>query len=60
MFIYRYIDRYLNLNRKLCGDSFLETGLGRCIPVAEAISRAQKVFMTVELDHGKRFSYNTL
>lgn len=30
------------------------------VPVAEAISRAQKVYMTIELDHGKRFSYNTL
>jgi hypothetical protein len=29
------------------------------IPVAEAISRAQKAFMTIELDHGKRFSYDT-
>jgi len=28
------------------------------IPIAEAISRAQKVFMTIELDHGKKFSYN--
>jgi hypothetical protein len=28
------------------------------VPVAEAISRAQKVFLTVELDHGKKFSYN--
>jgi hypothetical protein len=28
------------------------------IPVAEAISRAQKVFMTIEIDHGKKFSYN--
>ena len=31
----------------------------RCyIPVAEAISRAQRAFMTIELDHGKRFPYN--
>ena len=29
------------------------------VPIAEAISRAQKVFMMVELDHCKRFSYNT-
>lgn len=28
------------------------------IPVAEAISRAQKVFMTIELNHGKTFAYN--
>jgi len=28
------------------------------IPIAEAISRAQKAFMIVEVDHGKKFSYN--
>jgi hypothetical protein len=28
------------------------------IEVAEAISRVQRVFMTIELDHGKKFSYN--
>lgn len=28
------------------------------IPVAEAISRAQKALMTIELDYGKRFKYN--
>ena len=28
------------------------------IPVAEAISRAQRAFMTIELDHGKKFPYN--
>ena len=28
------------------------------IPVAEAIVRAQKAFMTIEIDHGKRFQYN--
>jgi hypothetical protein len=28
------------------------------VPVAEAISRAQKAFLTLELDHGKKFSYN--
>jgi hypothetical protein len=28
------------------------------IPIAEAISRAQKAFLTLELDHGKKFSYN--
>lgn len=28
------------------------------IPVAEAIIRAQKVFMTIETRHGKKFSYN--
>jgi hypothetical protein len=28
------------------------------VPVAEAISRAQKAFMTIELDFGKKFSYN--
>lgn len=28
------------------------------VPVAEAISRAQKMFMTIELNHGKKFSYN--
>jgi hypothetical protein len=33
-------------------------GLMSYIPIAEAISRAQKAFLTVELDHGKRFSYN--
>ena len=27
-------------------------------PVSEAISRAQKVFMTIELDHGKKFAYD--
>ena len=31
----------------------------RYIPVAEAISRAQKAFMTIELDYCKRFSLNT-
>ena len=28
------------------------------VPVAEAISRAQKVLMLIELEHGKKFSYN--
>jgi hypothetical protein len=28
------------------------------IPVAESISRAQRAFMNIELDHGKRYSYN--
>jgi hypothetical protein len=28
------------------------------IPIAEAISRAQKAFLTLELDHGKKFTYN--
>jgi len=28
------------------------------VPVAEAISRAQKAFMTIELDHGKTFKYS--
>jgi len=28
------------------------------VPVAEAISRAQRAFMTIELDHGKKFAYN--
>jgi hypothetical protein len=28
------------------------------VPIAEAISRAQKAFLTLELDHGKKFSYN--
>lgn len=28
------------------------------IPIAEAITRAQKAFMTIELDHGKVFSYD--
>jgi hypothetical protein len=27
------------------------------IPIAEAISRAQKVFMVIEMDHGKKFQY---
>lgn len=27
------------------------------IPIAEAISRAQKAYMTIEIDHCKRFSY---
>lgn len=30
------------------------------IPVAEAISRAQKVLLTIELDHGKKFKYSAL
>ena len=28
------------------------------VPVAEAITRAQKAFMTIELDHGKKFNYD--
>ena len=28
------------------------------VPVAEAISRAQRAFMNIELDHGKKFTYN--
>eukprot|EP00526_Cylindrotheca_closterium_P004181 CAMPEP_0113607374 /NCGR_PEP_ID=MMETSP0017_2-20120614/3351_1 /TAXON_ID=2856 /ORGANISM="Cylindrotheca closterium" /LENGTH=2590 /DNA_ID=CAMNT_0000515975 /DNA_START=92 /DNA_END=7861 /DNA_ORIENTATION=- /assembly_acc=CAM_ASM_000147 len=28
------------------------------IPIAESISRAQRCYMNIELDHGKRFSYN--
>ena len=28
------------------------------IPIAEAITRAQRAYMHVELDHGKKFSYN--
>ena len=43
-------------------EELVESGPGltirQYIPVAEAISRAQKVFMTVEIDHGKKFSYN--
>ena len=29
------------------------------IPVAESITRAQRCFMNLELDHGKRFSYDS-
>jgi hypothetical protein len=43
-------------------ERLVESGPGvtirKYIPVAEAISRAQKVFMTIEIDHGKKFSYN--
>ena len=28
------------------------------VPVAESITRAQKAFMTIELDHGKKFIYD--
>ena len=28
------------------------------VPVAEAISRAQRAFMNIELDHGKKFAYD--
>ena len=43
-------------------ERIVESGPGvtirKYIPVAEAISRAQKVFMTIEIDHGRKFSYN--
>jgi hypothetical protein len=43
-------------------EQLVESGSGvtirQYIPVAEAISRAQKVFMTVEIDYGKKFSYD--
>jgi len=39
-------------------DSDLDVRARAYIPVAEAISRAQKVFMTIELNHGKTFAYN--
>jgi hypothetical protein len=32
--------------------------LSEYIPIAEAISRAQKAFMAIEVEHCKRFSYN--
>ena len=28
------------------------------VPIAEAISRAQRAFMNIELDHGKKFAYD--
>ena len=40
------------------GDALRHFRVRRYIPVGEAISRAQKVLMTIELDHGKKFSYN--
>lgn len=44
-------------------EQLIETGqaqsIRRYIPVAEAISRAQKAFMVIEIDHGKKFSYNS-
>jgi hypothetical protein len=35
-----------------------EVKLKAYVPVAEAITRAQRAFMNIELDHGKRYSYN--
>lgn len=43
-------------------EQLLEGGPGlsirEYIPIAEAISRAQKVFMIIEVDYGKKFPYN--
>ena len=38
--------------------SLSEVEIHTYVPVAEAITRAQKAFMDIELEFGKRFSYN--
>jgi hypothetical protein len=52
----RMVDVEYNIEQLI--DSGSGVTIRQYIPVAEAISRAQKVFMTVEIDYGKKFSYN--
>jgi hypothetical protein len=52
----RFVD--VDINLPVTFDSNM-TEILMYIPIAEAISRAQKVFMILELDHGKKFTYNS-
>ena len=53
----RFVDVDSNFQ---CRHEAANTRIRSYVPVAEAITRAQKAFMTLELDHGKHFSYNAL
>jgi hypothetical protein len=51
----KFLHTELNMETLFDGNS---VSIYKYVPVAEAISRAQKAFMTIELDFGKKFSYN--
>ena len=42
---------------EICGDEN-HIKMREHVPIAEKISRAQKAFLTIELDYGRRFSYD--
>ncbi len=53
--------RFINVNSGNVRFFSLDDENTRCrvyIPVAESISRAQRCFMNIELEHGKKFSYS--
>lgn len=51
--------RFIHVDTKF--EKFVSMSVAKCrayVPVAEAISRAQRAFMNIELDHGKKFTYD--
>jgi hypothetical protein len=53
--------RFLHVDTKFEKFVSLSDASVKCrtyVPVGEAIARAQRAYMNIELDHGKKFSYN--
>ena len=54
--------RFVHVDTKIQQHVNILDGFVKCrayVPVGEAISRAQRAFMNIELDHGKKFAYNS-
>jgi len=57
----RDLHRFVHVDSGLERFVRLHNGSVRCrayVPVAEAVTRAQRAYMNIELDHGKKFKYN--
>jgi hypothetical protein len=53
--------RFVHVDTRVQQHVNLLDGFVKCrsyVPIGEAISRAQRAFMNIELDHGKKFAYN--
>jgi hypothetical protein len=55
---YTFVHANSNTKRTVSLSPNCDSKVRLYIPVAESISRAQRAFMNIELDHGKRYSYN--
>ena len=56
--VHIFVDRQSKAELELGPANSDEYAVMEYVEVAEVISRAQKAFMTIELNHGKKFSYN--
>jgi hypothetical protein len=57
----RDLHRFVHVDSGLERFVSLSDGMVKCrayVPVAEAISRAQRAFMVIELDYGKKYKFN--